>query len=56
MSTTIPTVQFESFEIIRTSDARSDSPAVRRLSVHNLEKRTEESKSPIMNDVCSFNM
>lgn len=56
VSNTIPTVQFESFEIVRMNDARADVPATRRLIPQSPEEKeihekTSQSKAPVMNDV-----
>lgn len=53
VSGTTPTVQFESYEIVRTSDARADVPARRRLTPQSPEEqeRILQSNAPVMNDV-----
>ncbi|KAL9101734.1 MAG: hypothetical protein Q9163_003032 [Psora crenata] len=58
LSSTVPTIEFRPEEIIRSDDARSDSPMERRLSTdRSLEKKrggnVSASVAPIMNDGCA---
>ncbi|KAL8655036.1 MAG: hypothetical protein Q9226_003197 [Calogaya cf. arnoldii] len=58
VSQTTPTLHFNPWQIIRSDDARADSPAVRRLQhERSREKKAYQkllkSKSPVMNDGCA---
>lgn len=58
VSGTIPTIRFDPFEIIRTSDARADVPHTRRVfpkEKFDIDAQTASSKSKasVMNDGCA---
>ncbi|KAL8711460.1 MAG: hypothetical protein Q9220_004118 [cf. Caloplaca sp. 1 TL-2023] len=57
-SQTIPSVQFQPHQIIRSDDARADAPFIRRLDIERsdekkAQKRLVNSTVPIMNDGCA---
>ncbi len=58
LTSTSPTVEFKPLEIIRSDDARSDYPAVRKLNIKRSDEKKahvklHRSEAPIMNDGCA---
>lgn len=56
LSSNVPTIDFKSYEIIRSDDAYADLPQRRRLDIRRSDekkagKHPSKSKSAVMNDV-----